>query len=151
MVFGGDVGDAHLEIGQQPPGRGHIQAAQLRLDFGQGLTAHIADFRRNDHERALSGQPKIVGHLPQGPGVVAVAVQQRVDHHRVLRHLLEDLPALLVTVTGELRGSVQILGRMQIRRHLIHGVSVDVGMAGRLGGQHLPQPTEPNAIALDHR
>ena len=150
-VLGGNVGDAHLQVGQQPPGREHVQAAQLGLDFGQGLIAHIANFGGNDHERAFGGQPKIVGDLPQRPRVVVVAVQQGVDHHRALRHLLERLPTLLVTVTAELRGLEQILDRIQIRRYLVQGLSVHGGMAGCLVDEGLPEATEPNAVALDQR
>lgn len=61
-----EADDPDLRVGRQPPGRSDAACPQAVLDARQRLLGQWHRFGRDHDERPPFGQPKHVGHLPDG-------------------------------------------------------------------------------------
>ena len=102
-----DVHDPDLQIRQPPPRRIDVKAAQLRLDLGQRLITPGGNVGGDDYKWTVDRQPKLAGDLPQAPLVERSSLKQRVNQTRTSRRLSQELPVLLVAMTGHQCGGDQ--------------------------------------------
>ena len=135
FLVGRDVHDPDLQVRQQPPRRIDVKAAQFRLDLGQRLITHGGNVGGDDHKRTIDRQPKLAGDIPQAPIIESSSLKQSVNQIRTSRRLSQELPLLLVAVSGH-QG-----GRDQFGKWLMWS-SVSAGMG--------PGRSEPTA-ARPHR
>src|SRR5258705_8010756 len=92
--------DPDLQIGVEPPCRIHVEAAQLRFDVWQCLASHGGNLRGDYHERTPGRQPKTPREFAQDPANEDSPLEQRIDQEGTMRCPAEELPFLLVALSG---------------------------------------------------